>query len=219
MPRYRKISPVNIEEFKKIASEKKHLINDSNLGEKENVTNNYQEAERNNNSLFKRKKPLRKTSQNRSIQEIVSSTCGNLRGLCGNIRAFADNLDNLLNSVETLVPVVNTLASEYSRSFKYLQEKQKETENTNSTNNNSEEIDNNTDQTIVNNTNENTESDSKIPSSNVNSNINNQDNINLNRKQNYTPKMPSEAELKQFLNNPLVKSLMQALLQQMKPQK
>lgn len=132
-------------------------------------------------------RPVVRSGETRSMREIVSSTCYNLRGICQYIRTFADEMENLLTSVESIAPVVEGVVSSYTRSLKNKEkpEMAKNEEQTNMSRGNTTSSKNTEDSPPT-----ELEKDLAPPSS-------------------PTRKMPTEAELKEFLNNPLVASLMQ----------
>ncbi|MFZ7103668.1 MAG: hypothetical protein ACOWWO_13585 [Peptococcaceae bacterium] len=188
MPRYRKITPVNINEQERILSEK---FNQNRPKYKKTVRRTQRPNENPLLPLYQLKTKLQRSFENRSTQEVVFDTCKSLRGICGQVRSFADEVDNLLGSVESIVPVMETVVSSYARSLKNKEQPILEKDKIPAEETNKAKEDQSTDN--ENPIRENTaDKTSKMPA-----------------------KMPSEMEIKEFLNNPLVASLLQNLTQKM----
>jgi len=129
--------------------------------------------------------PMMRSGETRSMREMVTNTCFYLKGICQFVRTFADEMESLLTSVETIAPVVENALTSYTRSIKNKENPEKKQEPTDMNQETTA-----TSENIKDASSSNLEKDQTPPSS-------------------ISGKMPTEAELKEFLNNPLVAALMQ----------
>jgi len=201
MPRYRRIRPVNVEELNKVMSQEEFSPAIGQKKQKKPVRRPLA-------------KPIQRPTKTRSLSELLTGTCSNLRGACHTMRSFADDMDNLITSVESLTPVVASVVDGYTRSLKNrdrqlkedtsekvvkaVESKEPETEKANPNLTNAETSNSSSEKATT-----STPPQLNNPPKNSGSNST-------------PPKMPSEEDLKQFLSNPLVKSVLQALLQSKK---
>jgi len=186
MSRYRKITPVNIAEREIILKEKMGVNRTMMQRRPLKRTPGPSPLL----SLINLKNDLLRSFENKSSQEVICQACSSVRGVCGQIRTFTNDLDKLLSSVESFAPVVETVVSSYARSTKNKEKTTEQDKNPINTENlmrNTEEkpIDSGSTKAINN-------TSPPVPS-----------------------KMPSEEELKEFLNNPLVSMLLQTLTQRL----
>lgn len=186
MSRYRRITPISLEEQERIISQNKTSINER--GDTRKLKR--QPPPRPPIAIFMERLGLYRSGETRSFREIVNSTCFNLRGVCQNIRTFADDMENLLSSVETIAPVVEGVVSGYTRSLKSKEQIIEKKE------------------APVNMSREETES--PPVATNTTPEISaEQSTVQITPS--FSGKMPTEEEVKEFLNNPLVSTLMQVV--------
>ncbi|MGI6226014.1 MAG: hypothetical protein ACOYJ1_07175 [Peptococcales bacterium] len=185
MSRYRRITPICVEE-------QERLIRQRGYGMERKEIRQFRRPSvpRPPLSHFLEKLAQNRGSgETRSMREIVTSTCFNLRGVCRNIRTFADDMESLLSSIETIAPVVEGVIAGYTRSLKSkesLDEKKQVPENM--YRGNEESPPPPTTPVTETTPTQNTEPSAPPP---------------------FPGKVPTEQELKDFLNNPLVATLMQ----------
>lgn len=186
MSRYRKITPISIAERENILKEK--------IGVNRTMMQSRQLRRPSGPSpllsILNLKNDLLRSFENKSSQEVICLACSNVRGVCGQIRTFANDLENLLSSVESFAPVVETVVSSYARSSKNKEKLIKQDKPTTNTENL-------------------TRTTEEKPTDNDNTKATNNSSPSLPKK------MPSEEELKEFLNNPLVSMLLQTLTQRL----
>lgn len=189
MSRYRKIVPINLEEQRRIM----HLKRISTGNRRDVRYCRRPPLPPPPITLFLEKltanRPMVRSGETRSMREMVATTCYNLRGICQYVRTFADEMENLLTSVESIAPVVEGVLTSYTRSLKSKENPEMEKK----------------------------EAPTNMGRGNTNPSEDTKDSPSAEPKKDQTPpssfpsKMPTEAELKEFLNNPLVASLMQVV--------
>lgn len=150
--------------------------------------------------VIRTRPPVSRT--NISPKDYLLGICTNLRGVCKNVRNFATEMDNLLNSLENILPVVDTVVAGYTRSASLPKQNVNVTAK-------EEDIPEVKDSPPVENTSIKEDTAKTLDTSKVNE---------TKSAGTTPPSFPSEEEIKAFLSNPLVISLMQTLTQKLKPQ-
>lgn len=176
------------------AAQRERILKERFQGNKNTPQNPVKRTIRQNNHplmpLMQIKNNIQRSFENRSTQEVVFDTCRSLRGVCSQVRSFANDLEKLLGSVESVVPVVETVLASYTSSFKSKPPIASQKE----VSPKEKEI---------------------SPDDSEKMTRDNPKETGEKKPQ----KMPSEEEIKEFLNNPLVASLLQNITQKMMSKK
>ncbi|MFZ5943003.1 MAG: hypothetical protein ACOYVD_02760 [Bacillota bacterium] len=188
MSRYRKISPID-------SRQQEMLIETKSATPKSTANRPVRKTPRPRpiSPLASLKASLQRSLNNRSPQELVCETCSGLRGVCNHVRSFANDVDNLLNSIEALAPILDSVLAGYALTKKGNDTALEKKTTPKSAETIYEEAKNNQNLTRKD------KEESPPPATPFN-------------------KVPSEEELKNFLNNPLVSTLLHTVTQKMMTQ-
>lgn len=205
MSRYRRITPINLGEQEEIISQR----GIHNSTPKDTSPSRRAPMPRSPLALLLERLAPNRSNEPRNVREMVSSTCFNLRGVCKNVRAFANDMENLLSSVESITPVVEGVVAGYARSLRVHENPAVE----------KPPIAKADPFIPPQQNNEQTYHPENNPANTYSNQSNTQPNNNQINPDNppLLSKTPSEADLKEFLGNPLVSTLMQMLAKNLGP--